>query len=88
MTTKYECDRCHRQYDDEKEMAVMDTTQHLNGMKIERRYHFCTFCRVIAFNSLDMAVNGKYGGSLRETDMIGYFPDKSADPLFSKEGER
>lgn len=87
MSLKYECDRCHRQFDDEKEMATVDITQYANGMKMENRYHLCSFCRMISFNALTLAVSGVYGGSLRETDMIGYFPDKENDPLFNKERE-
>lgn len=87
MTTKYECDRCHRQFENEKEMAAVDITQYSNGMKVETEYHLCGFCRTIAFNALFMALDGKYGGSLKDTDMIGYFPDKRNDPLFGKEEE-
>lgn len=87
MTTKYECDRCRRQFMDERAVATVNVTQHVNGVKMEHEYHFCEFCRLIVFNALSMAMNGKYGGSLRDTDMIGYFPDKENDPLFMEAKE-
>lgn len=89
MTTKYECDRCHRLFDDEKEMAAMDLTQYANGIKMEHRYHFCEFCRLIAFNALTITLNGRYGGSLIDSDTVGHVPAdmKKVDPLFNKEGK-
>lgn len=88
MSVKYECDRCHRQYNDEKEMAEIHITQYCSGIKVENILHLCDFCRMITFNALDMAMSGKYGGSLNDTDMIGYFPNgKDTDPLFKEKIE-
>lgn len=93
MTTKYECDRCHRQTTDRD--ALLEVTwrrkdEFLGADVVESgTYHYCSFCSLMMCNAFGIVNNGTYAGSLRTGDKIGDYNEdlKKADPFFNKDLE-
>lgn len=89
MTTKYECNRCHRQTTDHNMMMeiTVRTKDRWGEQTIVR--HYCSFCSLIMNNAISIVNNGTYSGSLNATDKIGNYRKelKDADPFFNKDLE-
>lgn len=91
MTTKYECDRCHRQTTDHDTMmeVTVRTKDKWGGERKDVR-HYCPFCTLMMNNAICIVNNGSYTGSLDANDKIGKKFGKElemADPFYNKELE-
>lgn len=87
MTTRYECDRCHRQTDDPKLLTSVTMKCWIGNMSMETEYHYCDFCGMIMRNALSITNSGAYCGMMGTQDKIGAYPPNRAeyDPLLKME---
>ena len=67
MTTRYECDRCHKQFADDTRITKVAITSLNIGTHV---YHYCTECSLIFLNAMQITNNGDYQGSLDPDDKI------------------
>lgn len=90
MTTKYECDRCHRQTTNRD--ALMEVTVRTKdgwGERIAVR-HYCSFCSLIMNNAICIVDDGTYTGLVSSHAKIGERLGKDyekADPFYNKDLE-
>lgn len=67
MTTRYECDRCHKQFADDRALTKVAVSNENIGTHV---YHYCTECSTIFLNAMQIVNNGDYQGSLDPDDKI------------------
>ncbi len=64
MTTKYECDRCHKVMNtDENVLAV---TLKNDFSRTEHTYHYCVRCMLYLSNAMTLVNAGKFDGVVNE----------------------
>ena len=73
MTNKYECDRCHEQFREERSLMRVTLHRDIATMNYpsDQEYHYCPKCTVYALNALQLVNDGSYNGSLNPNDKIG-----------------
>lgn len=67
MTIKYECDRCHQQFTDKKDVAEIryEVDQGSFGT-LSATYHYCTKCAIYYNNAVYNVNNGKFDGKVEQ----------------------
>lgn len=73
MTTKYECDRCHEQFDSDDALLSVLVESKASRMTNPMRwtYHYCPKCSLYIQNAICITNTGDYQGSLNPKDRIG-----------------
>lgn len=68
MSLKYECNRCHKQFDKSDELTTVSVHNKNFGTM---EYHYCWECNLYYYNAIKIVNDGIYNGSLCPTDTIG-----------------
>ena len=66
MTVKYECDRCHQQFTDKKDVAEIKYEACNGGIMVWAAYHYCIKCSIYYNNAVHNVNNGTFDGVVRE----------------------
>jgi len=66
MTIKYECDRCHQQFTDKKEVCEVTYEANFKGLHIEGVSHYCTKCSIYFNNAVNNVNNGTFDGVVKK----------------------
>ena len=68
MTIKYECDRCHKQSDDDLMFLTVNVKRkiHMLTERPEYTYHYCKECTVYFLNGVNNINNRTYDGMVKE----------------------
>lgn len=64
---KYECDRCHQQFTDKKDMAEIRYEVNYGSFGVMSvTYHYCTKCLIYYNNAVHNVNNGTFDGVVKE----------------------
>ena len=62
MTIKYECDRCHKQFTDKKDVAEVTYEAVNGGILVKGQLHYCVKCSIYYNNAVHNVNNGTFDG--------------------------
>lgn len=67
MTVKYECDRCHEQFDKKKEMVEVTIESDMGSFgALTTTLHYCRKCSIYFNNAVSIVNDGTYDGKVRK----------------------
>ena len=66
MTVKYECDRCHQQFTDKKDVCEVIYEADNGGFHIKGISHYCIKCSIYYNNAVHNVNNGTFDGPVKE----------------------
>ena len=67
MTVRYECDRCHEQFDAEKELTKVTVVSDMGTFgALTTTLHYCRKCSIYFNNAISIVNDGTYDGRMKE----------------------
>ena len=66
MTIKYECDRCHEQFEDKKDVCEVSYEAEMGSFgKFVVMMHYCKKCSIYYNNAVHNVNNGTFDGEVK-----------------------
>ena len=72
MTVKYECDRCHKQFEDKKDVVEVNYEADNGGYTVRGQLHYCVKCSIYYNNAVHNVNNRTFDGFVCDAVPVGF----------------